>query len=65
MFDADSVSFPSSTGYGECLLDEPASRSYSMPQQLPGVIYNVNKQCELIFGPGSQVCPYMVSTFIF
>ncbi|XP_077132057.1 A disintegrin and metalloproteinase with thrombospondin motifs 9 isoform X1 [Ranitomeya variabilis] len=47
------------TGYGECLLDEPISRSYSMPQQLPGVIYNVNKQCELIFGPGSQVCPYM------
>ncbi|KAM4722780.1 A disintegrin and metalloproteinase with thrombospondin motifs 9 [Rhinophrynus dorsalis] len=47
------------TGYGECLLDEPISRSYTLPQQLPGVLYNVNKQCELIFGPGSQVCPYM------
>ncbi|XP_072277315.1 A disintegrin and metalloproteinase with thrombospondin motifs 9 [Pyxicephalus adspersus] len=47
------------TGYGECLLDEPVSRAYSLPQQMPGVLYNVNKQCELIFGPGSQVCPYM------
>ncbi|XP_071191355.1 A disintegrin and metalloproteinase with thrombospondin motifs 9-like [Salvelinus alpinus] len=48
------------TGYGECLLDEPISRPYSLSQQLPGRIYNVNKQCELIFGPGTQVCPYMV-----
>ncbi|NXI14260.1 ATS9 metalloproteinase, partial [Irena cyanogastra] len=47
------------TGYGECLLDEPSSRAYTLPQQLPGLIYDVNKQCELIFGPGSRVCPYM------
>ncbi|XP_062325813.1 A disintegrin and metalloproteinase with thrombospondin motifs 9 [Osmerus eperlanus] len=47
------------TGYGECLLNEPLSRPYSLPLQLPGRIYNVNKQCELIFGPGTQVCPYM------
>ena len=53
--------FLNSTGYGECLLDEPVSRPYSLSQQLPGRIYNVNKQCELIFGPGTQVCPYMVS----
>lgn len=52
--------FLTSTGYGECLLDEPTSRPYSLSQQLPGRIYNVNKQCELIFGPGTQVCPYMV-----
>ncbi|CAB1353577.1 unnamed protein product [Coregonus sp. 'balchen'] len=31
--------------YGECLLDEPISRPYSLSQQLPGRIYNVNKQC--------------------
>lgn len=43
------------------MLDEPISRPYSLSQQLPGRIYNVNKQCELIFGPGTQVCPYMVS----
>ncbi|KAK9406034.1 A disintegrin and metalloproteinase with thrombospondin motifs 9 [Crotalus adamanteus] len=47
------------TGYGECLLDEPSSRTYTLPQQLPGHIYDVNKQCELIFGPGAKVCPYM------
>uniref|UniRef100_A0AAV2M8U5 Peptidase M12B domain-containing protein n=1 Tax=Knipowitschia caucasica TaxID=637954 RepID=A0AAV2M8U5_KNICA len=47
------------TGYGECLLDEPVSRPYSLSPQLPGGAYNVNKQCELIFGPGTQVCPYM------
>ncbi|XP_033066243.1 A disintegrin and metalloproteinase with thrombospondin motifs 9 isoform X1 [Trachypithecus francoisi] len=48
------------TGYGECLLNEPESRPYPLPVQLPGILYNVNKQCELIFGPGSQVCPYMM-----
>ncbi|MBN3323406.1 ATS9 metalloproteinase, partial [Atractosteus spatula] len=47
------------TGYGECLLDEPVSRPYYLPQQLPGRLYSVNRQCELIFGPGTQVCPYM------
>ncbi|XP_058855652.1 A disintegrin and metalloproteinase with thrombospondin motifs 9-like [Acipenser ruthenus] len=47
------------TGYGECLLDEPTSKPYTLPQQLPGRIYSVNKQCEFIFGPGTQVCPYM------
>ncbi|KAB5536845.1 hypothetical protein PHYPO_G00112000 [Pangasianodon hypophthalmus] len=48
------------TGYGECLLDEPVSRPYPLPQQLPGRTYSVNQQCELIFGPGTQVCPYMM-----
>ncbi|KAM9593052.1 A disintegrin and metalloproteinase with thrombospondin motifs 9 isoform 1-T1 [Trichechus inunguis] len=48
------------TGYGECLLNEPESRPYPLPPQLPGLLYNVNKQCELIFGPGFQVCPYMM-----
>ncbi|XP_004644840.1 A disintegrin and metalloproteinase with thrombospondin motifs 9 [Octodon degus] len=48
------------TGYGECLLNEPESRPYPFPPQLPGVFYSVNKQCELIFGPGSELCPYMV-----
>uniref|UniRef100_A0A8D0GRT1 ADAM metallopeptidase with thrombospondin type 1 motif 20 n=1 Tax=Sphenodon punctatus TaxID=8508 RepID=A0A8D0GRT1_SPHPU len=47
------------TGYGECLLDKPAGRVYDFSSQLPGSIYDVNRQCELMFGPGSQVCPYM------
>lgn len=49
-----------STGYGECLLDEPSGRTYNLPNQLPGQLYNANRQCELMFGPGSQVCPFMV-----
>ncbi|XP_016350221.1 A disintegrin and metalloproteinase with thrombospondin motifs 20-like [Sinocyclocheilus anshuiensis] len=47
------------TGYGECLLDEPLGRMYNLPNQLPGQLYNANRQCELMFGPGSQVCPFM------
>uniref|UniRef100_A0A8C6WWM1 ADAM metallopeptidase with thrombospondin type 1 motif 20 n=1 Tax=Neogobius melanostomus TaxID=47308 RepID=A0A8C6WWM1_9GOBI len=47
------------TGYGECLLDEPVGRIYELPPLLPGQIYNANRQCELMFGPGSQICPYM------
>ncbi|XP_018414982.1 PREDICTED: A disintegrin and metalloproteinase with thrombospondin motifs 20-like, partial [Nanorana parkeri] len=47
------------TGYGECLLDKPSGRVYEFSHQLPGVVYDANKQCELIFGSGSQVCPYM------
>uniref|UniRef100_A0A8C7JEQ1 ADAM metallopeptidase with thrombospondin type 1 motif 20 n=1 Tax=Oncorhynchus kisutch TaxID=8019 RepID=A0A8C7JEQ1_ONCKI len=47
------------TGYGECLLDEPVSRTYELPNHLPGQVYNANRQCELMFGPGSMVCPYM------
>ncbi|XP_053319477.1 A disintegrin and metalloproteinase with thrombospondin motifs 20 [Spea bombifrons] len=47
------------TGYGECLLDKPSGRIYEFSQQLPGAIYDANKQCELMFGIGSQVCPYM------
>ncbi|XP_029009602.1 A disintegrin and metalloproteinase with thrombospondin motifs 20 isoform X2 [Betta splendens] len=47
------------TGYGECLLDEPLGRTYEMPTLLAGQLYNANRQCELMFGPGSQICPYM------
>ncbi|XP_023579364.1 A disintegrin and metalloproteinase with thrombospondin motifs 20 isoform X1 [Octodon degus] len=47
------------TGHGECLLDKPNGRIYDLSSQLPGLVYDVNKQCELMFGPGSQVCPYL------
>ncbi|XP_029473156.1 A disintegrin and metalloproteinase with thrombospondin motifs 20 [Rhinatrema bivittatum] len=47
------------TGYGECLLDKPNGSVYKLASQLPGILYDVNKQCELMFGPGSQVCPYL------
>uniref|UniRef100_A0A3B3REL2 Peptidase M12B domain-containing protein n=1 Tax=Paramormyrops kingsleyae TaxID=1676925 RepID=A0A3B3REL2_9TELE len=47
------------TGYGECLLDDPSGKPYLLPRELPGQLFSANQQCELIFGPGSQVCPYM------
>uniref|UniRef100_A0AAR2JAB6 Peptidase M12B domain-containing protein n=1 Tax=Pygocentrus nattereri TaxID=42514 RepID=A0AAR2JAB6_PYGNA len=47
------------TGYGECLMDEPVGRTYDLPVKLPGQLYNANRQCELMFGPGSKVCPFM------
>uniref|UniRef100_A0AAY4EBT9 A disintegrin and metalloproteinase with thrombospondin motifs 20 n=1 Tax=Denticeps clupeoides TaxID=299321 RepID=A0AAY4EBT9_9TELE len=47
------------TGYGECLLDEPTGRAYDLPTQFPGHLYDANQQCELMFGPGSRVCPFM------
>ncbi|XP_041966432.1 A disintegrin and metalloproteinase with thrombospondin motifs 20-like [Alosa sapidissima] len=47
------------TGYGECLLDEPVGRTYNLPTQLPGQLYDANRQCELMFGSGSRVCPFM------
>ncbi|XP_051706363.1 A disintegrin and metalloproteinase with thrombospondin motifs 20 isoform X2 [Oryctolagus cuniculus] len=47
------------TGHGECVLDKPNGRTYELFSELPGLLYDVNKQCELMFGPGSQVCPYM------
>ncbi|KAJ7400306.1 hypothetical protein BTVI_106621 [Pitangus sulphuratus] len=47
------------TGYGECLLDKPSGKIYDLSSQLPGSMYDVNKQCELTFGIGSQVCPYL------
>ncbi|XP_015414045.1 PREDICTED: A disintegrin and metalloproteinase with thrombospondin motifs 20 [Myotis davidii] len=47
------------TGHGDCLLDKPNGRIYDLSSQLPGLMYDVNKQCELMFGPGSQVCPYL------
>ena len=30
-------------------------------KKLPGENFDENKQCELVFGTGSKICPYMVS----
>lgn len=27
--------------------------------RLPGEDYSENKQCELVFGPGSKICPHI------
>nr|XP_050844302.1 A disintegrin and metalloproteinase with thrombospondin motifs 9 isoform X2 [Vespula vulgaris] len=45
------------TDRANCLLDEP-SKSIQKPDaaRLPGIDYSQNKQCELVFGPGSKIC---------
>ncbi|XP_046474608.1 A disintegrin and metalloproteinase with thrombospondin motifs 9 isoform X1 [Neodiprion pinetum] len=47
------------SGYGNCLLDEPSATTIPRTQRLPGEDYSENKQCELVFGVGSKICPFM------
>lgn len=44
-------------GYGNCLLDQPSNRIKSSFGRLPGEDYSEDQQCELVNGPGSQICP--------
>ncbi|XP_046444849.1 A disintegrin and metalloproteinase with thrombospondin motifs 9-like isoform X3 [Daphnia pulex] len=49
-------------GYGECLLDKPSTDlldAHRAAKKLPGENFDENKQCELVFGHGSKICPYM------
>ncbi|XP_015110053.1 A disintegrin and metalloproteinase with thrombospondin motifs gon-1 isoform X1 [Diachasma alloeum] len=46
-------------GYANCLLDEPNNMIRSIASRLPGEDYSENEQCELVFGPGSKICPHM------
>ncbi|XP_070528767.1 A disintegrin and metalloproteinase with thrombospondin motifs 9 isoform X4 [Cardiocondyla obscurior] len=48
-------------GYANCLLDEPSEIMKRQNGRLPGEDYSENKQCELVFGQGSRICPHMVS----
>ncbi|XP_011881326.1 PREDICTED: A disintegrin and metalloproteinase with thrombospondin motifs 9 isoform X3 [Vollenhovia emeryi] len=48
-------------GYANCLLDEPSKMMERQNGRLPGEDYSENKQCELVFGQGSRICPHMVS----
>lgn len=48
-------------GYANCLLDEPSKMMERQNSRLPGEDYSENKQCELVFGQGSRICPHMVS----
>lgn len=55
-----------SGGYGECLLDKPSSDqldAHRAAKKLPGENFDENKQCELVFGNGSKICPYMVYAY--
>ncbi|XP_067203568.1 A disintegrin and metalloproteinase with thrombospondin motifs 9 isoform X2 [Linepithema humile] len=46
-------------GYANCLLDEPHKMMERQDGRLPGEDYSENKQCELVFGQGSRICPHM------
>ncbi|XP_075053228.1 A disintegrin and metalloproteinase with thrombospondin motifs 1 [Mixophyes fleayi] len=48
-------------GHGECLLDKP-SRPIQLPSDLPGTLYDANKQCQFTFGEDSRHCPDIAST---
>ncbi|XP_064483510.1 A disintegrin and metalloproteinase with thrombospondin motifs 9-like isoform X2 [Ornithodoros turicata] len=47
-------------GYGECLRDAPSKDLVAgRVGTQPGELFNMDEQCELVFGPGARVCPYM------
>ncbi|GBM33973.1 A disintegrin and metalloproteinase with thrombospondin motifs gon-1 [Araneus ventricosus] len=51
-----------SVGYGRCLMDKPGRNRLLLDdefQQPPGQLYPRDRQCELVFGPKSRICPYM------
>ena len=58
----------SSAGYGECLLDKPVSLGYNRKMfrdyVTPGEAFDSSRQCSLVFGSGSHICPYMVSNSV-
>lgn len=51
------------------MLDKPRhdmiEPSSSAMQLLAGEKFTGNEQCELVFGPGSKVCSYMVSWIVY
>ncbi|XP_050996221.1 A disintegrin and metalloproteinase with thrombospondin motifs 7 [Acomys russatus] len=46
-------------GWGFCLDDTPAKDVIDLPSVLPGVLYDVNHQCRLQYGPSSVFCEGM------
>ncbi|CAM2096982.1 unnamed protein product [Caretta caretta] len=48
-------------GYGECLLDKP-HKPIQLPSDLPGTLYDANRQCQFTFGDESKHCPDTAST---
>ncbi|XP_071097779.1 A disintegrin and metalloproteinase with thrombospondin motifs 16-like [Haliotis cracherodii] len=53
---ADYVNKFLSSGQGNCLNDSPQGTTLALPQQLPGVIYPADAQCEFFVGEGSTIC---------
>ncbi|XP_044132344.1 A disintegrin and metalloproteinase with thrombospondin motifs 12 isoform X2 [Bufo gargarizans] len=43
-------------GWGSCLDDLPAKKDFKLPLIAPGVLYDVNHQCQLQYGPNATYC---------
>ncbi|XP_049641714.1 A disintegrin and metalloproteinase with thrombospondin motifs 1 [Suncus etruscus] len=43
-------------GHGECLMDKPQN-PMQFPSDLPGTLYDANRQCQFTFGDESKHCP--------
>lgn len=48
-------------GHGECLMDKPQN-PIKLPSDLPGTLYDANRQCQFTFGEESKHCPDAAST---
>ncbi|XP_068714564.1 A disintegrin and metalloproteinase with thrombospondin motifs 9-like isoform X3 [Montipora foliosa] len=47
-------------GYGSCLADKPDDETkIKLQERLPGEVYSVDKQCQMVFGENSSLCPFM------
>ncbi|PIO56205.1 hypothetical protein TELCIR_22400, partial [Teladorsagia circumcincta] len=49
-------------GQIQCLFDQPIQRKYYeqlFEDDAPGRKYDVSQQCKFVFGPQSELCPYM------
>ncbi|KAH7721927.1 A disintegrin and metalloproteinase with thrombospondin motifs 9-like protein [Aphelenchoides avenae] len=49
-------------GQTQCILDPPMVRTYykeMFENPSPGAVYSVNQQCQFVFGPSAEICPYM------
>lgn len=59
-------SFSHRQNHGACLLDKPKRdmiEPSSANSRLAGEKFTDDQQCELVFGPSSKICSYMVCCF--
>ncbi|XP_072310345.1 A disintegrin and metalloproteinase with thrombospondin motifs 8-like isoform X2 [Eucyclogobius newberryi] len=49
------------SGHGDCLLDLPEN-AIPLPQELPGLKYSLDQQCQQIFGEEFSLCPNMTDS---
>jgi len=45
-----------SRDWGYCLDDEPSQHPFNFPVLPPGVMYDIDHQCRLQYGPDAQFC---------